>query len=437
MAGGARCAAARARLCLRAGRGAGAAAPATCRAPARRRCDQDRACRRRRGLHRCGHRPPANSAACSPRRAATARTAMSCAKRSLLPDRLVSPTRFTNSVHNAAAGYWHIAVGSQAASTSRERLRCELRCRTARSLHATAGDRRAPLLLVASDTPYPEPLHATRPLPGSFAVAHGAGAGATRRRTGPALAGTALRRRGRCCDALQHARAGRPAPQHPGRAFIAAAGGAWPMAAARPWCSTSSRSCACVCSSPCSDTMRDDAPFTGMDHEAIARLIPHSGSMCLLERMVELGRDANPLPRHEPPATRQPAAHRQRPAVHSGDRVRGAGDGAARRAAGPGQGGTCRAPASSPAPAACACTGFGWTTCRRRSMYTRRASRATVASCSTLRSRPSGRGGRGGSRGRHPQLSEDSMTLSAQRRWPATTPARRGESTARYAPRLP
>ena len=33
-------------------------------------------------------------------------------------DRSVSPTRFTNSVHNAAAGYWHIAVASRAASTS-------------------------------------------------------------------------------------------------------------------------------------------------------------------------------------------------------------------------------------------------------------------------------------------------------------------------------
>jgi 3-oxoacyl-(acyl-carrier-protein) synthase len=30
------------------------------------------------------------------------------------PERLVSPTRFTNSVHNAVAGYWHIAVRSQA-----------------------------------------------------------------------------------------------------------------------------------------------------------------------------------------------------------------------------------------------------------------------------------------------------------------------------------
>src|SRR4051794_39775266 len=32
--------------------------------------------------------------------------------------RQLSPTRFTNSVHNAPAGNWHIAVGSRLASTS-------------------------------------------------------------------------------------------------------------------------------------------------------------------------------------------------------------------------------------------------------------------------------------------------------------------------------
>ena len=32
------------------------------------------------------------------------------------PERLVSPTRFTNSVHNAPAGYWHIAAQSRCAA---------------------------------------------------------------------------------------------------------------------------------------------------------------------------------------------------------------------------------------------------------------------------------------------------------------------------------
>lgn len=96
-------------------------------------------------------------------------------------DRLVSPTRFTNSVHNAAAGYWHIAVASQQASTSV----CAHDDSFSAGLVAALVQLpalRAPLLLVASDTPYPEPLHATRPLPDTMGVAlvlapgHAAGA---------------------------------------------------------------------------------------------------------------------------------------------------------------------------------------------------------------------------------------------------------------------
>jgi hypothetical protein len=100
-------------------------------------------------------------------------------------DRLVSPTRFTNSVHNAAAGYWHIAVASQQASTSV----CAHDDSFSAGLVAALVQLpalRAPLLLVASDTPYPEPLHATRPLPDTMGVAlvlapgHDASAGAVR-----------------------------------------------------------------------------------------------------------------------------------------------------------------------------------------------------------------------------------------------------------------
>lgn len=85
-------------------------------------------------------------------------------------DRLISPTRFTNSVHNAAAGYWHIATASRAPSTSL----CAFDHSFGAGLleaasQALAGER--PVLLVAADVPYPEPLHAARPLPASFAVA--------------------------------------------------------------------------------------------------------------------------------------------------------------------------------------------------------------------------------------------------------------------------
>ena len=86
------------------------------------------------------------------------------------PERLVSPTRFTNSVHNAAAGYWHIALHSRAPSTSLAAydasfaaglLEAAVQCLAAQT----------PVLLVACDVPYPEPLHALRPVADVFAVA--------------------------------------------------------------------------------------------------------------------------------------------------------------------------------------------------------------------------------------------------------------------------
>ncbi len=86
------------------------------------------------------------------------------------PERLVSPTRFTNSVHNAAGGYWHIATRSMQDSTSLGAFDASF---AAGLLEAAAicADRATPVLLVACDVPYPEPLHAVRPLPDSFGVA--------------------------------------------------------------------------------------------------------------------------------------------------------------------------------------------------------------------------------------------------------------------------
>ena len=85
-------------------------------------------------------------------------------------DRLISPTRFTNSVHNAAAGYWHINVASRHASTSL----CAHDDSFSAGLVAAltqVQSLQAPVLLVASDSPYPEPLQAARPLPDSLGVA--------------------------------------------------------------------------------------------------------------------------------------------------------------------------------------------------------------------------------------------------------------------------
>lgn len=86
------------------------------------------------------------------------------------PDRLVSPTRFTNSVHNAPAGYWHIAVGCQQASTSVCAHDDSFSAGLVAAIAQVPG-LHAPLLLVASDTPYPEPLHGTRPLPDTLGIA--------------------------------------------------------------------------------------------------------------------------------------------------------------------------------------------------------------------------------------------------------------------------
>ena len=86
------------------------------------------------------------------------------------PERLVSPTRFTNSVHNTAAGYWHIATQSRAPSTSLAAFDASF---VAGLLEAAAQCLccQGPVLLVACDLPYPEPLYGARSIPEVFATA--------------------------------------------------------------------------------------------------------------------------------------------------------------------------------------------------------------------------------------------------------------------------
>jgi hypothetical protein len=86
------------------------------------------------------------------------------------PERLVSPTRFSNSVHNASAGYWHIAVASREASTSLAAHDAGFAAGLLEAASQCVHDDR-PVLFVASDTPYPEPLAGVRPLPDAFGVA--------------------------------------------------------------------------------------------------------------------------------------------------------------------------------------------------------------------------------------------------------------------------
>ena len=84
--------------------------------------------------------------------------------------REVSPTRFHNSVHNAPAGYWSIAVKAMAPSTSL----CAFDASFAAGLLEAAAQVIADgtdVALIAYDMPYPEPLHAVRPIPDAFGVA--------------------------------------------------------------------------------------------------------------------------------------------------------------------------------------------------------------------------------------------------------------------------
>ncbi|WP_306605261.1 beta-ketoacyl synthase chain length factor [Azonexus sp.] len=85
-------------------------------------------------------------------------------------DRQISPTRFHNSVHNAAAGYWGIATHAMAP--------CQVICAYDASFGAGLLDALGQLvvdqqaiLLIAYDSEYPEPLHAKRDTPDCGGIA--------------------------------------------------------------------------------------------------------------------------------------------------------------------------------------------------------------------------------------------------------------------------
>lgn len=87
-----------------------------------------------------------------------------------IPSREVSPTRFHNSVHNAASGYWGIAMQSREPVTSVSCYDASFAAGLLEAgVQAVTGGR--PVLLVAYDLPYPDPLEAVRPIHESFGVA--------------------------------------------------------------------------------------------------------------------------------------------------------------------------------------------------------------------------------------------------------------------------
>lgn len=85
-------------------------------------------------------------------------------------DRLISPTRFHNSVHNAAAGYWGIASGAMASSNVLCARDGSFGAGLLDSLCQVVVDGEA-CLLIAYDTDYPEPLRSHRPIPDAFGLA--------------------------------------------------------------------------------------------------------------------------------------------------------------------------------------------------------------------------------------------------------------------------
>lgn len=94
-------------------------------------------------------------------------------------DRQVSPTRFHNSVHNAPAGYWSIATGSRAPSTSLSAFDWSFSAGLVEAASQIVCEHDY-VLLIAADMPYPQPLLGVRktrlPFGGALLLARERGA---------------------------------------------------------------------------------------------------------------------------------------------------------------------------------------------------------------------------------------------------------------------
>jgi hypothetical protein len=85
-------------------------------------------------------------------------------------DRQISPTRFHNSAHNAAAGYWSIATGTMATSSVLGAFDASFGAGLLEALTQVVVDNTRAVLL-ACDTAYPEPLYSARPIPDALGIA--------------------------------------------------------------------------------------------------------------------------------------------------------------------------------------------------------------------------------------------------------------------------
>jgi hypothetical protein len=82
----------------------------------------------------------------------------------------ISPTRFANSVHNAAAGYWSIATSAMGPSTVLCAFDGSFGAGLLEALVQVAVDKER-ILLVSYDADYPPPMRAKRPVPDAFGTA--------------------------------------------------------------------------------------------------------------------------------------------------------------------------------------------------------------------------------------------------------------------------
>ncbi len=84
-------------------------------------------------------------------------------------ERVVSPTQFHNSVHNAPAGYWSIAHGSRQPATCLGAHDATWAASLLKAMVEVASENE-PVLLCCYDHPLPAPLDALRPTAAPFAV---------------------------------------------------------------------------------------------------------------------------------------------------------------------------------------------------------------------------------------------------------------------------
>ena len=183
--------------------------------------------------------------------------------------REVSPTRFHNSVHNASSGYWALATASRAPSISLSAYDDSFAAGLLEAaVQVTVHDR--PVTLIAYDVPYPPPLHAARPIAAIFGIALVLAPHVTDRTLASLTVAMA--------DFPQSATAMLDPELERLRLAIPAAR-ALPLLAAstrRRWLDPSERHRRC---GGVIMTLR-------LDRAGIAALIPHEGSMCLLDAVL-------------------------------------------------------------------------------------------------------------------------------------------------------